>query len=66
MFNKILALCRKHDISISALERKLGFGNSTIIKWKESSPSVENLKKVTDYFGVSIDYLLDDTKEPVQ
>ena len=33
-------------------------GNGTVRGWKNSSPSVENLKKVADYFGVNVDELL--------
>lgn len=59
MFEKILALCKENGISVTMLEQKLGFGRCTITKWKESSPSVSKLKKVADYFGVSIDYFLE-------
>ena len=46
-------------IADSCLEKTLGFGNGTIKKWGESSPSVDKLKKVADYFGVSVDYFLE-------
>ena len=58
ILEKILKLAEKNNISISCLEKTLGFGNATIRGWKESSPSVEKLKKVADYFGVSIEYFL--------
>ena len=51
-------LCKKRGISVSRLEKTLGFGNSTISKWSSSSPTVEKLMAVSDYFGVSVDYLL--------
>ena len=58
MFEKIEELCKKGNITITALESKLGFGKSTIMKWKTSNPTVDKLKKVADYFGVSIEYFL--------
>ena len=58
IFGKISKLVSEKGISISSLEKTLGFGNGTIRGWKESSPSVEKLKKVADYFGVSIEYFL--------
>ena len=61
MFEKISRLCNERGISIWKLENVLGFGRGTIFKWKKSSPSVEKLKTVADYFGVTLDYLL--TKE---
>ena len=59
ILKKILKLAEKNNISISCLEKTLGFGNGTIKKWGESSPSVDKLKKLADYFGVSIEYFLE-------
>lgn len=59
ILKKILKLAEKNNISISCLEKTLSFGNGTIKKWGESSPSVDKLKKVADYFGVSVDYFLE-------
>lgn len=59
ILKRILELAEKNNISIGCLEKTLGFGNGTIKKWGESSPSVENLKKVADYFCVSIEYFLE-------
>ena len=59
ILEKILKLAEKNSISVSRLEKTLGFGNGTIKKWGESSPSVNKLKKVADYFGVSIEYFLE-------
>ena len=59
MFDKIKQLCVANGISISRLEKELGFGNATIQGWgKGSSPTVEKLKAVADYFGVTVDELL--------
>lgn len=63
MVDKISMLCNERNISIGKLENILGFGNGTIWKWRKSSPSVEKLKAVADYFGVSIEYFLDTEKE---
>ncbi|MEE1085782.1 MAG: helix-turn-helix transcriptional regulator [Schaedlerella sp.] len=32
--------------------------NGAIGKWRNSNPTVDKLKKVADYFGVSIEYFL--------
>ena len=66
ILKKILKLAEKNNISISCLEKTLGFGNGTIKKWGESSPSVDKLKKVADYFGVSIEYFLEQEQESNQ
>lgn len=58
VFQNISKLCNKNNISIAKLEREVGIGNGTIGRWVNSSPTVENLKKVAAYFGVSIDALI--------
>lgn len=58
LFHKIQCLCMEKGTNISELERVLGFANATIRSWDRSDPRASNLKKVADYFGVSIDYLL--------
>ena len=60
MYEIIKKLCKSNGISIFSLERKLGFGNGAISKWDNSSPTVVNVKKVADYFGVAIDYLINE------
>ena len=59
LYEKIQEICNSKGITVSGLEKDLGFSNSTIKKWKNSSPSIENLKKVADYFGVTVDYFLE-------
>ena len=58
IFENISRLCRDRKVSVAALERELGFGNATIRGWKVSSPSVDKLKKVADFFGVTVDSLI--------
>lgn len=55
IYEKVLSLCIERNISVSRLEKELGIGNATIKGWETSSPRVENLKKVADYFGCTID-----------
>ena len=61
MFDTIKSLCDEKSITIFKLEKDLGFSNGAIRRWRKSSPSVENLDKVADYFNVSIAYLLGKT-----
>lgn len=58
IFNKIAEKCSENNISIATLERECGLGNGIIGKWKESSPTVEKLQKVADYFNTPIEYFL--------
>lgn len=55
---RIKSICDKRELSIYRVEKDCGFGNGSIMKWERSSPKVENIVKLADYFGVSVDYLL--------
>lgn len=63
IFTNILDLCRERGISIAKLERETGLGNATIRGWATSSPTVEKLKAVADYFGVTVDSLLSEQSQ---
>lgn len=58
ILDNIRKLCEKKGVSIWAVERATGIGNGVIARWENSSPRVENLKLVADYFGVTVDELL--------
>lgn len=64
LVEKIQSLCRQKGTTLCAVERELGIGNGVIAKWANSSPRVGSLKKVADYFGVTVDELLQSAKEP--
>lgn len=70
IFTNISELCKQRGISIAKLERETGLGNATIRGWETSSPTIEKLKAVADYFNVTVDSLLSEqshrTTEGVQ
>lgn len=45
-------------ISINRLEKECGLTRGSMSKWDDHAPSAEKVKKVADYFGVSVEYLL--------
>ena len=49
LYKRIEELCKSKGITVGKLENDLSFSHAMIRKWKSSSPSVENLKKVADY-----------------
>lgn len=63
IFKNIEARCKEKGITISSLEKSVGLGNATIKGWNESSPKVDNLKKVADYFCCTVDELLADDQQ---
>ena len=60
IYENIERLVKKKGISISKLENECGLGNGTIKLWKTSSPTVVNLQKVANYFGVPLGYFLEE------
>ena len=66
IYTNISKLCKIRGISIARLERDVGLGNATIRGWLSSSPTVEKLKMVADYFNVTVDELLSDLPEQNQ
>ena len=58
-------LCKSKGISKRKLEQDAGLGTGSTSKWSQFMPNQTSLKKVADYFGVSVDYLLGDTDDPV-
>lgn len=58
LYEKIRILANEKKMSIRQLEEALGFGNGVINRWRKNTPGSDKLKKVADYFDVSIDYLL--------
>lgn len=59
IYENIRALCEGRGTTIAELEKVLGFGCSTIVRWKEADPGARKLKRVADYFEVSVDNLID-------
>ena len=64
LFDHINTLCLENKITFAKLERTIGLSNGSISKWSRSSPSVNNVQKVADYFNVSVDFLLGRTDDP--
>lgn len=58
MKERIKELCRINGISMNKLEDTLGFGKGYISKLGESTPNAAKIKKIADYFSVTVDYLM--------
>lgn len=65
LYKNVKTICANRNISVRMLENSLGFPRSSICKWDTNTPSVDKVKKVADYFGVSIEYFLSEEKEVV-
>ena len=58
VFDRVKNLCNEKGIKVSELERILGVGKNASYKWKEYNPASDTLFKISEYFGVSTDYIL--------
>lgn len=58
-------LCSKHDTRPNPVAKEIGISSAIVTKWKAGSlPNGENIIKIADYLGCSVDYLLGRTEEP--
>lgn len=57
-------LAKQKKLSIRQLELKFGYSNGYIGSWKRQTPNSTELARLTDYFNVSVDYLLGRTDIP--
>lgn len=66
MFWKTLSnLCNERGVSPNGVCAELGLSNATATKWKNGAiPRQSTLRKIADYFGVSVSYLLGATDNP--
>ena len=64
-YEKYQILCRNVGKSTSAVANAIGLNNSSVTCWKRGSkPKAETIKKLSEYFGVSVDYLIGLTDDP--
>lgn len=63
IYERIESLRKSKGLSQGKLEKQLGFSNGSISKWKNSTPKVERLQKLADFFGVSVEYLMTGKEE---
>lgn len=66
--SKLSEIMKERRVSQEKLANALGVKRQTVSLYKtgQSSPNVEQLCKIADYFSVSTDYLLGKAKEPTQ
>lgn len=62
MYEKFKHLLEERNITAYEVAKKTGIAASTISDWKNgrSTPKIDKIKILANYFGVSIEYFLDD------
>ena len=64
-YDKFETLCKEKGITPTGAAREMGITQQAVSLWKKrgSVPKYETLRKVADYFGVTVEELLDLGKE---
>ena len=59
-FDNFVKLCNSIGKTPSAVVQELGMAKSAVTNWRKrgNQPTGANLHKIADYFGVTVDYLL--------
>lgn len=59
-------LLQKYGVTSYKLSKEIGITQTTLSNWKSgrSTPNVQNLQKIADYFGVTVDYLMTGVENP--
>ena len=58
-YERIKKLCKERGISITTLEKELGFSRGSISKIDKNEPSSKRLEMIAAYFDVPVQYLSD-------
>lgn len=67
ILNRILRLMEESSVSAYRLETEANIAQGSVKNWKagKNKPSLDAVRKIADYFGVSMDYLLGRTASNV-
>lgn len=67
MYEKFVYLLDKTNKTAYQVSKDTGIAQSVLSDWKRgrSTPKADKLKKLADYFGVSVDYFLEPDKVTV-
>lgn len=65
MYKKVKELLDKTNKTSYQIAKETGISQTAFSNWKSgrSEPNLESLKKLADYFGVSIEYFLEEENE---
>ena len=65
MYEVFEQLLQKHNITAYKVAKEAGVTQTALSNWKSgrSTPTTKTLKKIADYFGVTVDYLMTGKEE---
>lgn len=65
MYKKYILLREEKGVTDYKVAQETGITKSTFTDWKNgrSNPKLDKLKKIADYFGVTVDYFIENQAE---
>ena len=65
MYSNFVQLLQSKNISVYKVSKDTGINQATFSDWKtgRSVPRVDKLQKIADYFGVTLDFLINGNSE---
>ena len=58
LVKNLVRICKAQKKPLAEVNRACGFGTRSIYSWDKHAPTVDRVKKVADYLGVTVDELL--------
>ena len=68
MYEVFEMLCEQRGVTVAEVSRSTGVSQSTLSNWKKrrNNLSAANAKKIADYFGVDVGYLMTGVQQDAQ
>ncbi len=65
MYSKFVELLQSRNVTVYQVSKATGIAQSVFSSWKSgiSTPRLDKIEKIADYFGVTTDYLLGRTTD---
>lgn len=65
MYKKFAELLEKHKMTAYQVSKETGVSTSTLSEWKNGNytPKIDKLQKIANFFGVTVDYFLEERNE---
>lgn len=64
LYEQIKEAATSSGYSINRLEKELGFARSSISKFNKNKPSMDKIKQIADFLGVTTDSLIGEETKP--
>lgn len=65
VYKKFAELLEKNNMTAYQVSKQTGISTSTLSEWKNGNytPKLDKLQKIANFFGVTVDYFLEERNE---